>query len=112
MPLSEEELRMLAQMERALSQEDPKFVSTLRGTEIRRVARRRLAIAVGCFALGVAGLLAGAVLSQPLLGVIGFLLMLGSAAVGVTAFRAQQGAEAPDADAIGGLDLDWRRRED
>ena len=32
MPLSEEELRLLEQMERALVEEDPKLASTLRGT--------------------------------------------------------------------------------
>ena len=41
MPLSEEELRLLEQMERALVEEDPKFASTLRGTSLRRSARRR-----------------------------------------------------------------------
>ena len=40
-PLSEEELRLLEQMERALSEEDPKFASTLRGTTLRQAARRR-----------------------------------------------------------------------
>ena len=35
MPLSEEELRLLEQMERALVEEDPKFASTLRGTTLR-----------------------------------------------------------------------------
>ena len=48
MPLSEEELRLLEQMERALVEEDPKFASTLRGTTLRGGAppgdprRRRL----------------------------------------------------------------------
>ena len=41
MPLSEEELRLLEQMERALVEEDPKLASTLRGTSLRRSARRR-----------------------------------------------------------------------
>ena len=47
MPLSEEELRLLEQMERALVEEDPKFASTLRGTLAasfrtpRAIARRR-----------------------------------------------------------------------
>ena len=45
MPLSEEELRLLEQMERALVEEDPKFASTLRGTSLRSVARRRAIIA-------------------------------------------------------------------
>ena len=39
-PLSEEELRALEQMERALVQEDPKLASTLRGTNLRRAAQR------------------------------------------------------------------------
>ena len=40
-PLSEEELRLLEQMERALVAEDPKLASTLRGTRMRQHARRR-----------------------------------------------------------------------
>ena len=40
MPLSEEELRLLEQMERALIEEDQKFASTLRGTTLRNAARR------------------------------------------------------------------------
>ena len=41
MPLSEEELRLLEQMEQALAQEDPKFASTLRGSTLERAARMR-----------------------------------------------------------------------
>ena len=44
-PLSEEELRLLEQMERALVEEDPKFASTLRGTSLRSMARRRAILA-------------------------------------------------------------------
>ena len=50
MPLSEEELRLLEQMERALVQEDPKFASTLRGTSFRRAARRKAILAAIVFA--------------------------------------------------------------
>ena len=45
MPLSEEELRLLEQMERALVEEDPKFASTLRGTTLRQSARRKAILA-------------------------------------------------------------------
>ena len=48
MPLSEEELRLLEQMERALVEEDPKLASTLRGTSLRRSARRRAIVAGVC----------------------------------------------------------------
>ena len=41
MPLSEEELRLLEQMERALVADDPKLASTMRGTTLRASARRR-----------------------------------------------------------------------
>ena len=54
MPLSEEELRLLEQMEQALAQEDPKFVSTLRGSSLERVARMRTIAAAVVFVLGVA----------------------------------------------------------
>ena len=45
-PLSEEELRLLEQMERALVAEDPKLASTLRGTKVRQHQRRAIIWAV------------------------------------------------------------------
>jgi hypothetical protein len=49
--LSDEEQRLLEQMEAALAAEDPKLVNALRGTNVRRVHRRRAALAgVGFFA--------------------------------------------------------------
>lgn len=87
MPLSEEELRLLEQMERALSEEDPKFVSTLRGASFQRAARRRAIVAGIVFVVGIAMLTGGVILSQPILGVAGFVVMLAAAAVGVTAMR-------------------------
>ena len=59
MPLSEEELRLLEQMERALVEEDPKFASTLRGTSLRRSARRRAILAGVVFVVGIALLMGG-----------------------------------------------------
>lgn len=94
MPLSEEELRLLEQMERALVEEDPKFASTLRGTSIRRSARRRAIIAGACFAAGIVILMTGAVTGRPLIGVAGFVIMLGSATIALTAIRGQQGVVA------------------
>lgn len=105
MPLSEEELRLLEQMERALVEEDPKLASTLRGTSLRRSARRRAIIAGVCFALGVAVLMTGAVLSGEdsrfwALGILGFIIMLGSATVALAAMRGQQG-RAPESRSAG-----------
>ncbi|WP_238473689.1 DUF3040 domain-containing protein [Nocardioides cavernaquae] len=59
MPLSEEELRLLEQMERALTEEDPKFASTLRGSSFRRAARQRALLAGVAFLGGVALLMTG-----------------------------------------------------
>ena len=87
MPLSEEELRLLEQMERALVQEDPKLASTLRGTSFRQSARRRAILAGVCFALGVAVLVAGAFYKLIPLGIAGFVIMLGSATMALTALR-------------------------
>lgn len=100
MPLSEEELRLLEQMERALVAEDPKFASALRGTAIRRHARRRALVAGGVFVLGVVVLMTGAVLAETIIAVVGFVVMLGSAVVALTAWRGhtsapEQGAPQP-----------------
>ncbi len=93
MPLSEEELRLLEQMERALVEEDPKFASTLRGTSLRRSARRR-AIAAGLvFLVGIVVLMTGAVSQLWPVGVIGFLIMLASATVALSAVKGQAAAD-------------------
>jgi hypothetical protein len=88
-PLSEEELRLLEQMERALVAEDPKLASTLRGTSWRASARRRSYIAAGVFLLGVVVLMTGAVMQQTIVGIIGFVVMLGSAYVALSSWRGQ-----------------------
>jgi hypothetical protein len=86
-PLSEEELRALEQMERALVQEDPKLASTLRGTNLRRAAQRRAILSGVCFVAGLAVLMSGAVARMTVVGVLGFVIMLASATVGLAALR-------------------------
>ena len=87
MPLSEEELRLLEQMERALVEEDPKLASTLRGTSMQRAARRRAIVAGVAFTIGLGLLTTGVIASQPIVGIVGFVIMLGAATIGVTAMR-------------------------
>lgn len=94
MPLSEEELRLLEQMERALVAEDPKFVSALRGTARRRDARRRAVVAGVVFLVGVVVLMTGAVTANTIVGIVGFIVMLASAVVGLTSWRSQAVAAA------------------
>lgn len=91
-PLSEEELRLLEQMERALVEEDPKFASTLRGATLRQSARRRAVVSGVVFAIGITVLMAGAVFDRWYVGIVGFVLMLGSATIGLGAMRGQQQA--------------------
>jgi hypothetical protein len=86
-------------MERALVEEDPKFASTLRGTSLRRSARRRAIAAGVVFVLGI-GLLMGGVMSGKgaigfAIGIAGFVVMLGSATVALTAIRGQQHPTTP-----------------
>ncbi len=94
MPLSEEELRLLEQMERALVEEDPKFASTLRGTSLRRTARRRAAVAGAVFVVGIVVLMTGAISQMIFVGIAGFVIMLVSATVALTAIRGQAAVAA------------------
>ncbi|HET9828137.1 MAG TPA: DUF3040 domain-containing protein [Nocardioidaceae bacterium] len=89
MPLSEEELRLLEQMERALVAEDPKLASTMRGTTLRATARRRALLAAGVFVVGVAVLMTGAVTKLIPVGILGFVVMLGSAYIALSSWRSQ-----------------------
>ncbi len=104
MPLSEEELRLLEQMERALVEEDPKLASTLRGTSFRRSARRRAILAGFVFAVGVTVLMTGAITQLWPVGLVGFVIMLGSATVALGSIRGQQaGGETRSTDHASGF---------
>jgi hypothetical protein len=103
--LSEEELRLLEQMERALVEEDPKLASTLRGTSFQRAARRRMILGGAILLVGI-GLLVVAVLLelsaviQIVVGVLGFVVMLGGAILALTSARSP-GAPSPKVRASG-----------
>ncbi len=94
MPLSEEEARLLEQMERALVEEDPKLASTLRGTSFQRAARRRAILGGVVLAGGIALLVGAVLLGQPVLGVAGFVVMLGGAVLAVTTVRSPSAPQA------------------
>ncbi|MGH3470883.1 MAG: DUF3040 domain-containing protein [Nocardioidaceae bacterium] len=96
MPLSEEEQRLLEQMEEALAAEDPKFVSALRGTHTRARHRQLAFLGVAGFLIGTAALMAGAVLMLTAVAVAGFVVMLGSAYLAITNFRRLRDPDLPD----------------
>ncbi|ROR33718.1 DUF3040 family protein [Curtobacterium sp. JUb34] len=91
MPLSEQEQRLLEEMERSLYQNDSDFVA--------RVTRRQGRPTYTAITLGVLGALAGVaivivglVIKAPLLGILGFVVML----AGVL-FALRPGMRAPKA---------------
>ena len=87
MPLSEEEQRMLEQLEQALAAEDPKFASTLRGSSARARHRRVAFLSAAVFVVGIVLLMTGVIVPQTIVSVAGFVLMLGGAYFGITAWR-------------------------
>ncbi|HEX8509559.1 MAG TPA: DUF3040 domain-containing protein [Propionibacteriaceae bacterium] len=82
MALSEEEQRLLDQMEAALAAEDPKLVHALRGTGTRRVHRRRAAIAGVGFFVGLALLITG-MSTTWFVSVLGFVVMVAAAVTAI-----------------------------
>ena len=122
MPLSEHEQRLFEQIERSLA-EDPKFASAVRATDPRFHARRRIVVAAVLFLAGIGLLVYGVVSKIAVLGVAGFVVMLGSVAFGMQSYRHGQNR---DLRAVGGtasrrtrsrrssivdrLEERWRRR--
>lgn len=92
MPLSEHEQRLLEQIERSLLDEDPKFASTVRAADPRHHTLRRMVLAVLLFLCGI-GLLVFGLISRiapagvPVLGIGGFVLMVGGAVIAVRSYR-------------------------
>ncbi|MBA2640541.1 MAG: DUF3040 domain-containing protein [Nocardioidaceae bacterium] len=131
MPLSEEEQRLLEQMEQALAAEDPKFASTLRGATLRARLRRQVVLSAVAFVAGTGLLMVGVIVQMTPVSVVGFVVMLGAAYLFITAWRrggeVDANEEAPQTSrrpsprtpraASGGSFMDrmeerWRRRRD
>ena len=97
MPLSEEEARLLHQLEQSLAAEDPDFASTLRGSKLFAHNRRIAVLAALGFVLGIVLLLAGAVMALTIVGVLGFVAMLASAYMFLNAYRRGIGSSEDNA---------------
>lgn len=119
MALSDEEQRLLEQMEAALTADDPKLASALRGTRARKLQRRRAVLAgIGLLA-GVAALVAG-IETSPVISVLGFVVMLVSSIVLLTSWqqtgtgtsRSTHPHARPTADIIDKLEERWRHQGD
>ncbi|SIN78477.1 DUF3040 domain-containing protein [Agromyces cerinus] len=126
MPLSEQEQRLLEEMERNLYRNDADFVQAVGGVRGRRPNYRAIVLGV-LLAVGGAGALIAGVASQLLIiGVIGFALMFAGVLVAITPSKRGAAtaapAEAPAASrrgrgSSGGSFMDrmnerWDRRQD
>ena len=122
MALSEQERKLLEQLEASLMADDPKLADRLSGTAEVRVHRRRAALAGLGFVVGIVVLLAG-VQVHPAISIVGFLIMLGAALLGINSRQrvGDDGAQPakpaspkntpPTSDFMDKLEERWRRRE-
>lgn len=89
MPLSEYEQRVLEQMERQLTSDDPRLANTLTRRGGRRPVTRYVVAGVGA-AVGLLLLVVGAAVSQAWLGAIGFVVMFAAVAFAFATPRADR----------------------
>jgi hypothetical protein len=121
MPLSEQEQRLLEEMERSLYHNDADFVAS--SSEPRQ--KPSYSVVVTGILIGIAGiaiLLAGVIIRQPIVGVLGFIAMFAGVLVAVTPRRNGRpgrgpAAENPQADApkrgsfMQNLNDRWEKRQ-
>ena len=122
MPLSEHEQRLLEEMERNLYQNDADFVATVSGR--RGKPNYRLVVVGALLAVaGVAALVAGVIVRQPIIGVVGFGLMLGGVLMVISPGRAAEtgsagpssatrSTRAPRSSWMTAMTERWERRQD
>ncbi|NIZ92929.1 DUF3040 domain-containing protein [Kineococcus rubinsiae] len=94
MPLSEHEQRLLEQMERALSADDPKFANAMRGSRQGRAARRRLLVGIVAVVVGLVLLVIAVSSGQTWLGAASFVVMLAGAFWALSPAKATTDARA------------------
>lgn len=90
MPLSEQEQRLLDEMERHLMQNDADVVHTSR--DGRALSYRNIVYGSIVVLIGLGGLIAGVAVPLAVVGVIGFVLMLGGVVLAVTPTRGSRGS--------------------
>ena len=94
MPLSEHEQRILAEIERRLLEEDPKFAHQV-GSSFRAHLGRRLKLAVVGFVLGLVVVVSSTFLENVAIGVAGFVIMLACVFLFVRTLRRRATVERP-----------------
>lgn len=91
MPLSEQEQRLLEEMERSLYQNDADFVATV-GNRAFRPDYRMIVIGILVGIVGVVGIVVGVATRLPVVGVLGFVVMFSGV---LLALRRTKNAAAP-----------------
>jgi|SRR5690554_5810270 len=126
MPLSEHEQRLLEEMERSLYNNDADFVATVspRGT---RPNYRRIALGALIALVGIIGIVVGIMIKQPLVGMLGFIVILGGALLALSSPRSRtpdslsglgdsrpsgQGKERAGGGFMDRMNERWDRRQD
>lgn len=93
MPLSEQEQRLLDEMERSLYSNDSDFVAAV-GSGRGRPNYTMVVVGVLGGLLGIAVIVAGVILRQPLVGVLGFVLVVAGALFAIAPPK-RKGASVP-----------------
>jgi len=101
MPLSEHEQRLLDEMERNLYQNDADFVANISQAPRRKPAYRAIVLGVLVAVIGVGALIAGVTIRQPLVGILGFVLMFAGVLLAITPARRRKD-EAVFEESLGG----------
>jgi Protein of unknown function (DUF3040) len=94
MPLSEHEQRILAEIERRLLEEDPKFAHQV-GSSFRAHLGRRLKLAVVGFVLGLVVVVSSTFFENVAIGVAGFVIMLACVFLFVRTMRRRATVDRP-----------------
>lgn len=89
MPLSEHEKKLLAEMEEAVSVDDPRLVSTLTG-RARTPGKSRILLGLALLALGLITLLSGLISQTIPLGILGFIVALSGVVLAISNFATPQ----------------------
>ena len=114
MPLSDRERKLLAEMEQALSADDPQLSSTLTGTRTFP-GRTRVLTGVGALLLGLVIILGGLISQTVLVGILGFLIALSGLITVLTALGSigkgvKGAAKAPNSGLRSRLEQRWDKR--
>jgi hypothetical protein len=86
-PLSDHEQKLLEQIEQALYAEDPKFAASVRKVKNRPRGRRWIALSIVGVIVGLGLILVGLLAKLIVLGIVGFVLIVGASAYGARMIR-------------------------